>query len=62
MSECKEMSIPLDQNLKLYNNVGTKEEYGTLYRQLVGSMNYLTITRIDTAYASNILSKPCESH
>ena len=39
MSDYKATSIPLDQNLKLYNEDGTKDAYGTLYRQLVGSLN-----------------------
>ena len=45
MSECKVVSTPLDQNMKLYSNDGSKEEDGTLYRQLVGILNYLTTTR-----------------
>lgn len=39
---------------------------GTLYRQLVGSLNYLTTTRPQNAYAVSIVSqfmvKPHESH
>jgi hypothetical protein len=66
MSECKAMSTPLEQNAKLYNEDGSKEADGTLYRQLVGSLNYLTTTRPDIAYSVNILSqfmaKPSESH
>ena len=50
MSECKAMSTPLEHNAKLYNEDGSKEANGTLYRQLVGSMNYLTTTRPDIAY------------
>ena len=30
MSECKSVSTPLDQNVKLYNNDGSKEADGTL--------------------------------
>jgi hypothetical protein len=66
MSECKAMSTPLEQNAKLYSEDGTKEADGTLYRQLVGSLNYLTTTRPDIAYSVSILSqfmaKPSESH
>jgi hypothetical protein len=66
MSECKAMSTPLEQNEKLYSEDGTKEEDGTLYRQLVGSLNYLTTTRTYIAYSVRILSrfmaKPSESH
>jgi hypothetical protein len=66
MSECKAMSTPLEQNAKLYNEDGSKKVDGTLYRQLVGSLNYLTTTRPYIAYSVNILSKfmakPLESH
>jgi len=66
MNECETMSTPLEQNIKLRSDDGTKEVNGTLYRQLVGSLNYLTTTRPDIAYAVSILSqfmaKPHESH
>ena len=57
MSDCKAMSTPLEQNSKLYKEDGTKEANGTLYCQLVGSMNYLTTTRLDIAYSVSILSQ-----
>ena len=66
MSECKAMSTPLEQNAKLYNEYGSKKADGTLYHQLVGSLNYLTTTRLYIAYLVSILSqfmaKPLESH
>ena len=66
MSECKYVSTPLDQNAKLYNGDGTKEVDGTLYHQLVGSLNYFTTTRLDLSYYVSILSqflaKPCETN
>ena len=66
MSECKSISNPLDQNVKLYNDDGSKEVDGTLYRQLAGILDYLTTTRPDISYSINILSqflaKPCETH
>ena len=65
MSECKVVSIPLDQNLKLYNDDRSKATDGTLYRQLVGSFNYLTTTILDISYSVSILSqfmaKPCDT-
>jgi hypothetical protein len=57
MNECKAVSIPLEHNAKLYNDDETKEVENTLYRQLVGSLNYLTTTRPDIAYSVNILSQ-----
>ena len=66
MSECKAVSTPLDQNMKLYSNDEAKEADGTLYCQLVGSVNYLTTTRPNISYSVSILSqflaKPCETH
>ena len=66
MTDCKAMSTPLEQNAKLYKEDGSKEADGTLYRQLVGSLNYLTTTRPDIAYAVSILSqfmaKPSGNH
>jgi transposase InsO family protein len=66
MSDCKVSTIPLEQNVKLCSQDGTKDADGTLYRQLVGSLNYLTTTRPDISYAVSILSqfmaKPNESH
>ena len=56
MDECNSFLTPLDQNDKLYSDDGTKEVNGTLYRQLVGSLSYLTTTRLDIAYSVNILS------
>jgi len=66
MNECKAASTPLEQNIKLRSDDRTKEVNGTLYRQLVGSLNSLTTTRPDIAYVVSILSqfmaKPHESH
>ena len=66
MNTCKPISTPLEQNVKLGNNDDSKEVDGTLYRQLVGSLNYLTTTRLDIAYLVSILSqfmaKPHENH
>ena len=59
MTDCKAMSTPLEQNAKLYKEDGSKEADGTLYRQLVGSLNYLTTTRPDIAYSVSILSQFC---
>ena len=57
MSEFKSVSTPLDQNVKLYNSDGSKEADGTLYRQRVGSLNYLTTTRPNLSYYVSILSQ-----
>lgn len=56
MSDCKAVSTPLDQNVKLYSDDGAKEADGTLYSQLVGILNYLTTRRLDISYSHSILS------
>eukprot|EP00253_Pinus_taeda_P015622 PITA_15622 len=47
----------LQQNNKLQVNDGSKYADATLYRQLVGSLIYLTTTRPDLAYAVSVLSQ-----
>ena len=52
--------------MKLYCNDGSKEVNDTVYRQMVGSLNYITTTRPNIAYYVSVLSqfmdKPLESH
>jgi hypothetical protein len=56
----------MQQNVKLSCDDGLKEVTGTMYRQMVGSLNYLTTTRPDISYFVSVLSqfmeKPHESH
>ena len=65
MIERNSVSTPLEQNVKLSSVDETKEGNGTLYRQLVGILDYLTTTMPDIAYSISILSqfkaKPLES-
>eukprot|EP00253_Pinus_taeda_P022095 PITA_22095 len=66
MDECKAAFVPLQQNNKLQVIDGSKYADATLYRQLVGSLIYLTTTRPDLAYAVSVLSQfmtqPHENH
>jgi hypothetical protein len=66
MDQCKSSTIPMQQNVKLSCDDGSKEVNGTMYRQMVGSLNYLTTTRPDIAYFVSVLSqfmvKPQEIH
>ena len=66
MEQCKTTATPLQQNLKLSSDDGTKQVDATLYRKLVGSMIYLTTTRPDLAYSVSVLSqfmsRPIDSH
>jgi hypothetical protein len=49
--------LPMDQNLKLSKEEGTPLSDSTYYRQLVGKLLYLTITRPDISYSVQTLSQ-----
>ena len=50
MDDCKPISMPLDVNVKLSAHAGDALENVTMYRKIVGSLIYLTITRPDLSY------------
>jgi hypothetical protein len=61
MEKCKPADTPISLGTKL-----SKEDLGlvvnsTLYKQLVGSLMYLTTTRPDIAYATSFISRFMES-
>ena len=62
----KTASTPLEHNLHLAPNVGPPLQDPTLYRQLVGSLIYLTVTSPYIAYAvhtvSQFMSASCSDH
>ncbi|KAI3678432.1 hypothetical protein L6452_37724 [Arctium lappa] len=66
ITDNKTASTPLEHNLHLAPNAGPPLHDPTLYRQLVGSLVYLTVTRPDIAYAvhtvSQFMSAPCSDH
>ncbi|KAE8673149.1 hypothetical protein F3Y22_tig00111810pilonHSYRG00151 [Hibiscus syriacus] len=51
MLECKSTSTPMEPNIKMCAHEGKDLEDATMYRQLVGSLIYLTLTRPDISYA-----------
>eukprot|EP00253_Pinus_taeda_P019453 PITA_19453 len=66
MTKCNPLTTPMEQNLKLTSIEGKEFEDATKYKQLVGILNYLTITRPDISFAvgtfSRFMQKPCEGH
>jgi hypothetical protein len=53
MLECKSMSTPIETKLKFLVDTSSKLVYATLYRQIIGSLMYLTNTRPDICFAVN---------
>jgi hypothetical protein len=57
MTSCKPISIPLEQNVKLSVDEGDLVEDTTMYRHIVGSLIYMTITRPDLSYVVGMVSQ-----
>ena len=57
MADCKPIAMPLDVNAKLSAHVGDIMEDVTMYRKIVGSLIYLTITRPDLSYTVGLESQ-----
>eukprot|EP00253_Pinus_taeda_P007113 PITA_07113 len=66
MKKCNPLTTPMEQNLKLTSIEGKEFQDATKYRQLVGSLNYLTTIRLDISFVVGMVSKfmqnPCEGH
>ena len=57
MMNFKSMTTPMMTNLKLFGDTTSERVDATLYRQMIGSLMYLTNTRPDICFAVNILSQ-----
>ena len=57
MLECKAMNTPMETKLKLLVDTSSKLVDVTLYRQIIGSLMYLTNTRPDICFDVNTLSQ-----
>jgi len=57
MTGYKPISIPLEQNVKLSADVGDLVEDTTMYRRIVGSLIYMTITRPNLSYVVGVVSQ-----
>jgi hypothetical protein len=57
MMDCKAMSTPMVTNLKLLSDTSSETVDATMYRQMIGSLMYLTNTRPDICFAVNTLSQ-----
>ena len=57
MLECKAMATPMDSNLKLLANESLELVDVTQYRQIIGSLMYLTNSRSNICFVVNTLSQ-----
>jgi hypothetical protein len=57
MLECKSMNTPMEVKLKLLVDTSSELIDATLYKQIIGSLMYLTNTRPDICFAVNTLSQ-----
>ena len=57
MADCKPIFMPLDQSLKLIVDEGQVLKDVTMYRKIMGSLIYLTISRLDLSYTIGLESQ-----
>ena len=57
MMDCKSMPTPMVANLKLLNDTSSDRVDSTIYRQMIGSLMYLTNTRSDICFTVTTLSQ-----
>ena len=57
ITDSKIVDTPIEYNYRLNSHDGESLSDATLYRQLVGSLIYLTVTRPDISYAVHIVSQ-----
>lgn len=61
MKDCNPTSTPVDCGMKLHKDDGGKKVDSTLYKQIVGSLMYLTATRPDITYSVSLISRYMEN-
>lgn len=61
MKDCNSVSIPTKPGLKLIKTGAGKKVYVTLYKQIVGSLMYLTSTRPNIMYVVSLISRYMEN-
>ncbi len=57
MTHCKPISIPLEQNVKFSVDERNLMEDTTMYKHIMGSLIYMTITRPDLSYGVGVVNQ-----
>ena len=57
MLDCKPITTPIEVNARLCSAIGKELEDVTMYRQLVRSLIYLTLTPPDITYTVSMISR-----
>ena len=57
MIDCKAIATPMASNLKLLSDASSESVDAMMYRQMIGSLMYLTNTRPDIFFVVNTLSQ-----
>ena len=61
MKDCNSVSTPVECGMKLHKDHDGKKVDSTLYKQIVGSLMYLTTTRLDITYSVSLISRYMEN-
>nr|XP_009795432.1 PREDICTED: uncharacterized protein LOC104242127 [Nicotiana sylvestris] len=61
MTGCRPVDIPMNSNSKLLPGQGEPFSDPARYRQLVGKLNYLTVTRPDISFSVSVMSQFMDS-
>ena len=55
--DCKAIATPMESNLKLLSDASSESVDVTMYRQMIGSLMYLTNTRPNICFVVHTLSQ-----
>ena len=61
MNDCNPVNTSVECGLKLHKDPEGKKVNNTLYKQIVGSLMYLTATRLDIMYSVSLISRYMEN-